>query len=297
MMRKFAPLLFFTITTLTLSATRFGKIPYYERWDTIEYLEGEFFLVNTETIPDNNTKIKIAYDKDFLYVKAVCYEGRIKGLIESYTGGDIWKNDCIEVFIDTEINRKRYYHFIVSVDGQMYGRNSEVETVSGWTAATKKGEDRWEADIKIPFSLLGITPVRGNVLFMSFCRERWADGPQFSTWTPPRGFHRPEDFGVIVIGDYKDALTFYLKGVQEKVKTVYDENKTNNLPKNISEKIQLWEDVIEKGKTLKSAEYVREKDFEDWWLIYEKVKSTVNLEEVVDEIRIENLLFGSSSQK
>ncbi len=293
-----AALIILTAACGAFAGARFGEVPYYRgNWENIGRLGGEFYLVDTETVPENSTEIKIAYDRENLYIKAVCHELSMENVITHYSGGEIWRNDCIEVFIDAILERKVYYQFIVSVDGQIYGWDYERERVLDWTGKTEKGDDRWVAEIRIPFSVLGIEPLAGKVLNVSFCRERRAEGVEFSTWTPPRGFGRPEEFGVLVLGAYHDAFILYAEKISREIRKTGALMERMELPKDVSdeaaENIRILKEIADDGRRLALKRRVSEEDFREWWMKYERARGEVDLDKAADEMKIESFLFGN----
>lgn len=292
-MKKFIILTIFILNISTVfPARKVIQLPYFKNnWDKIAFLKGDFYLLNTDKVPENFTKVKIAYDKKFLFLKITCKEEKIANVIKSHTGPDIWQNDCVEIFIDTNFDRKSYYQFIVSVDGQIYGWDAErVPVLKGWSASNKVGDDYWETEIKIPFSILNIEPQKGRIIGMTFCRERWAEVLELSTWTPPRGFHKPEDFGIFVFGSLKDVIYGNLKNINYNLKILKKEIGKMYLSQELEDKIDLLEEFKEKTENYFTLKNIDNEKFIKWVEDFFVIKNSVNIEELIYKIRIEKLL-------
>ncbi len=119
--------------------------------------------------------------------------------------------DSVEIFLDPEHNHENYYWIWVDLAGRIedwYCEGGGEPPDKTWDSqievATRKFEDRWVIEIRLPRETMGNAekdPV-GRPWGANFCRTTW-DAPkpedQFSSWSPLlRGkFHQPDLFAHI----------------------------------------------------------------------------------------------------
>ncbi len=108
------------------------------------------------------TTVVITYDKSYLYVGAVCYDplpGKrpVESLRRDFEFG---KNDNFRIHIDTYNNLTNGYAFSVSAAGAQAdgvinnGSQSSFTWDTKWKSAVKSYNDRWVAEMAIPFRSL-----------------------------------------------------------------------------------------------------------------------------------------------
>jgi len=108
------------------------------------------------------TTVVITYDKNYLYVGAVCYDPTPgKRPVESLRRDfEFNKNDNFRVHIDTYNNQTNGYAFGVSAAGAQCegvinnGNQSSFTWDTKWKSAVKSFNDRWVAEMAIPFRSL-----------------------------------------------------------------------------------------------------------------------------------------------
>jgi len=170
----------------------------------------------------NKTFFNICYDSDNLYFAFRCMEkemGKIKNTwnIANERDGNLWEDDCVEIFIDPYAGSSFYYHFIVNVAGLVYDAkgmnrswNSEVH------AATSREKDFWIAEITIPFISFGYSPKGNEIWRANLCRSQKHQG-ELSSYKPTfGGFHNPERFAEFLFDYQKETLFFRIAGLQDK---------------------------------------------------------------------------------
>jgi len=140
--------------------------------------------------------------------------------------GKIWNDDNFEIFIDPFNTEKKYYHLIINSIGEIYDSicfvkevpdpketdprftKKEIITDLSWNSMAKiktyTDKNWWGSLIIIPFSSFGFDKIPMGCLFgLNLCRNYW-ETKELSQWklTPGElGFHQPEKFGIIKIGD------------------------------------------------------------------------------------------------
>jgi len=303
---KFKNLVLFILTFFTLLSSsggeliaagaleiRCGEIPFLKdkrpSWSKIPFLKGKFLKAGKVKGPpvSQQTRVKAVYDKENLYFLFFCEEKNMENVVAFHSGPDVWKDDCIEIFIDSNLDETTFFQFVVSVSGEKYAWGINTENIKGWSAEVTRGSNYWKAEIIIPFSLLGIKPYTGNILGISFCRERRAGELELSTWTPPYGFCKPEDFGRLVLGSYYDFLEITSKSIKESLEKILEEVTDEN---KVISKVQKWEDLLKEAKGYIENHNLDDIKFSSWLREKENLEKTINLEEVKYEIKMEELL-------
>jgi len=159
--------------------------------------------------PDAGSTAFVCYDDRNLYVAVECLEPQMEKVVATHTDpddGDLWHDDCVEIFLSPRPATSIYYHFLINPLGVLadvaYGRqgvgSSETTWDSGATVAARRGPDHWTVELALPFrSVGGATPPRGRTWRANFNRER-RPVSELSAWSPTGGFfHRPAHFGVL----------------------------------------------------------------------------------------------------
>lgn len=72
--------------------------------------------------PSVNTEAWLAYDDNNLYLSVRCIEPNLDKLVTKTTkrDGRVWQDDSIEFMIDTNLDRKTYFHFVANAAGVIY---------------------------------------------------------------------------------------------------------------------------------------------------------------------------------
>ncbi len=122
--------------------------------------------------------------------------------------GEVWKDDVVEIFLTPRRASKQTYHLLINPAGALLDLvyNSDSKTDPSWdsqaTVSTQKTLTGWEANIRIPYTSLGLKepPKPGDVWAVNLTRSRRSKSPEEdSAWSPTFGlFHRPERFGEFI---------------------------------------------------------------------------------------------------
>lgn len=166
------------------------------------------FLLNKEGMPpaEVQTSAYIFRTEDTLYLAFQCNEPQMENMVSAVTmrDGNVWEDDCVEIFLDTNRNQHSYYHFIINSVGTVFDQKVDITADkyekswnSGICAAAKRGNTSWAVECGIP--LRDITgKERNDVWGVNLCRERriWSIGKrELSSWSPLTGsFHQPGKF-------------------------------------------------------------------------------------------------------
>ncbi len=155
------------------------------------------------------TRAAALYDSENLYIGVECLDDsmdKVVSMTEKHDG-DVYRDNCVEIFISPEVKARYYFHFAVNSIGTKFDEKCEsaekidINWNPEWSVKTCKSGDRWTAKIAIPFKSLGIVPVPGMVLPLNITR---IEGPhsEISSWVSMQGsFHLPSQFGHLVLAD------------------------------------------------------------------------------------------------
>ena len=170
------------------------------------------------------THVRLLCDGQRLYVGAVCDETQMS---EMQGGGisarlterdaDIWRDDCIEVFIAPQPDKREYFHIVVGAGGGIYdAKGSDRSFDADIEAAVTRGEAGWTVEAAIDLSsLLGeggpaAAFRQGDVMHVNLCREEKPHG-ELSCWSAGGGgFHNRAGFGDLVFGSLDARQTLLL---------------------------------------------------------------------------------------
>ncbi len=175
-----------------------------EEWKDAAIISG--FVTSDGKFTSDNTKAFLSYDNDALYIAFELHDSNIEEIRANETEHDknVWSDDCVEIFIDPNYTRDTYFHLIMNSLGTKYDALCSIgkfdrEWNGFWEGASSVDidEQRWIAEIKIPFSTLGKTPKAGERWLINLAREQKTQGNVVSTWTNGV-FHDPQSFGILI---------------------------------------------------------------------------------------------------
>ncbi|HBA84728.1 MAG TPA: hypothetical protein DCZ95_11595 [Verrucomicrobia bacterium] len=125
------------------------------------------------------TEARMGYDDRALYCSFRCRQPNLDSmkLAHPQRDGFLWEDDSVEVFLDTRLNHKDYYHFIANADGFLFDEiirskdwNSSARVVSGREA------DAWTIEMEIPWADLQIlSPSAGARMGLELVRTKQGD--------------------------------------------------------------------------------------------------------------------------
>ncbi|OGV59620.1 MAG: hypothetical protein A2498_04395 [Lentisphaerae bacterium RIFOXYC12_FULL_60_16] len=154
-------------------------------------------------------------NQEYLYVSFVCEDPNVGALLSGASEG-LWKDDSVELFLDTNADRRDYYHLIINCRGQhqdRYCANGDIginNRGTGWNSQARiktvvnPEARRWSAEILIPFSTLGGVPAKGGRWVVNFTRAfrgQGNPGSVYQNWFlvyngHETNYHNPGLFGV-----------------------------------------------------------------------------------------------------
>lgn len=174
------------------------------------------------------SKFKMAYDKNNLYIVFNC---DLPAKLMNYTpvgrDGSVWKQDCLEIFIDPEGTREKNYHFMFNpIPDSFYDASNgflkdplhplfahDFPVWNGkWEYNCKliPEKNKWFAIVKIPFKTLELTtPKKNSYILLNIGREHYKTKKkvkareELSLWSPnleAMSFMDRESYGTIIFG-------------------------------------------------------------------------------------------------
>jgi beta-N-acetylglucosaminidase/Glycosyl hydrolase family 20, domain 2/Carbohydrate family 9 binding domain-like len=172
-------------------------------WQKARTLSGFEPAGKSRTVTQQTT-VRMVYDAKYLYMGVICQESNMAAIIAKRTknDSDVFTDDCIDLFLDTNLDRETYYHLVVNTLGTIFDskdiRNFDGHYVnrkwnSGCKVAVAKSENFWSLEIAIPLANLGeASSPAGKHWNFSIGRERYAPPKEFSAYTGV--FHNPKQF-------------------------------------------------------------------------------------------------------
>ncbi len=190
-------------------------------WEDIPFEEmGEIRMGK----PRSETKFKIAYDDDYLYVAfkaGITSPDALDDVTPVGRDGTAWRQESMELMIDPRGARQMYYHFIINpVPGSSLERrfgyfedpehpfyeDFEWDWRGEWEYEPRIDRERemWTAELKIPFETLEAeTPQPGDMWTMNIGRSEQPEGERTVSylWSPNLEtvtFHDRAAFGELI---------------------------------------------------------------------------------------------------
>lgn len=207
---------FFAQRPPTLDAVRADPVPPLDG-DITDNAWGQAPLASAFLNIDGNnpagqpTEVRMLYDDVNLYITVHCVEPRFDLVRAEITehDGDLWTDDAIELFLDTNLDRETYFHYIVNSKGVTYdaryvppdGRPTGKAWDGPCDIRTGTTADAWTLEITLPWSSLDIpSPRPGDRMGLQIARSRRAGRRELSRWAPTfvPGNHTPERFGWLI---------------------------------------------------------------------------------------------------
>lgn len=176
-----------------------------------------FFDYHKKEVATVQTSCRVVYDNRNLYLQVICQEpnpASIKAACKVHDGS-VWKDDCIEIFLDPGRSHKKYFQFVSNALGVMAeGYRAEVnkrfvkEWDGAWKVTVNVLKDSWVCEVEIPFDSLNVsTPKAGEIWGFNICRERHSGNVfELSSWSLAKNFHNPRKFGRLVFETFGPEL-------------------------------------------------------------------------------------------
>ncbi|MBT3381402.1 MAG: family 20 glycosylhydrolase, partial [Lentisphaerae bacterium] len=157
----------------------------------------------------DQTNVRITYDETSFYIGVVLHSAAMDKLVAEETARDaaVWRDDCLEVFVDADHTHERWHQFVTNALGSQFdgtmpgGEEGRGVTWNGaWQVKTRKQADAWTVEMAIPFEDVGGKPDVGTVWGFNVCREA-PSTKELSMWTDTGGrFTRVQGLADLVFG-------------------------------------------------------------------------------------------------
>lgn len=113
------------------------------------------------TAPNHQTKFKILYDENYIYVSFRCLDSEPDKIVKRLSRRDGFEGDWVAVFFDSYYDKRTTFNFIVTAAGvkgdefsSNNGNNSDDSWNPIWYTKTNIDDEGWTAEMKIPLSQL-----------------------------------------------------------------------------------------------------------------------------------------------
>lgn len=183
---------------------------------TPEQAVDRFVLHTGERLPSSRPRAWVACDDTALYFAFECPHppGAQLKLDATEHDGDVWLDDSVEIFLDPWHEHGDYYQICVNAAGVLRDTHrKDTAWESGAQVAVQRDEDRWTAEVAVPFEALALDFRSGERWGVNFVRNDRVLG-ETSTWSLG-GFHDASRFGTV--GVTADFSRYWLADIQRQL--------------------------------------------------------------------------------
>lgn len=204
-------------------------------WQRIEPLPMVMYKPTYKGEPTEKTEIRVAYDKDYLYCSARCYDtnpSRIR--VNSLYRDRSSKDDKFGIILDTFNDKESALSFWTTPAGVRGdeaifndGKSDNKHWNTYWDVATVQNEEGWFVEMRIPFSSLNFQDengraVMGLIAYRNIARKN--ERVVFPDLSPDRGIDTPSRaYPLVLEGIYSQKpvyFTPYIAGGLEQTPTL-----------------------------------------------------------------------------
>ena len=206
---------------LTGSVTIDG-VPDEAAWQAIAPLPMTLYTPVFRGTPTQRTEIRVAYDDEFVYAAGWFHDTepsriRVNSLYRDRWNGD----DALAIYIDAFNDNRNAKWFGLTASGVRFDQlvSDDGATLNGswdtfWTARTTITREGWFAEVRIPFSSIGVHPdAQGNVvmgLTVSRLVSRLDERVTFPAIDPKFEFRRPSVARDVLLRDVHGRTPVYI---------------------------------------------------------------------------------------
>ncbi len=173
-------------------------------WEMVDW-QSEFTVHRPDNgaQPKRQTKFKVLFDDDHLYLAYHCLHEDISQIERRLSRRDNFPGDWVEVNIDSYFDKSTAFSFTISVSGVKgdefitgNGNNWDTNWNPIWYGSSKIVEDGWTAEIKIPLSQLRFGVKENHVWGINVMRRDFgADERSTWQWIPQNAAGWVSNFG------------------------------------------------------------------------------------------------------
>ncbi len=167
-------------------------------------------LTGSGGLPQENTELRIFANDKALYIAAIMADRDTSGLLAKQTMRDsqVWQDDCLEIFVDGNLDARTYKHFILNSRGTIqdyrYYYSPVADTFTydhkwnpDWKHASSITPRTWTVEVELPFADLNIRP--GSVFALQVGRENHSGG-EISALTRTTRFTTAANYAIAMLG-------------------------------------------------------------------------------------------------
>tara|TARA_R110002049_G_scaffold70367_13_gene181835 strand:+ start:54 stop:2705 length:2652 start_codon:yes stop_codon:yes gene_type:complete len=161
-----------------------------DAWNEVEWANDYIeFEPDNGTAPTEQTKMKIVYDANNLYVAFKCYQKDPKTIERRMGRRDDFPGDWVEINIDSYGDDRTGFSFTASASGvkgdEFISNNGNFDGSWNpiWFLQTKIDADGWTAEMRIPLSQLRFSAAEEQIWGIQSTRRYFANEER-STWQP-----------------------------------------------------------------------------------------------------------------
>lgn len=158
----------------------------WEKTDPLRHFYWHLGFARSEV----ETSVKLSYDDENLYILFENFEsemGKTKASKLERDDFKIFNEDSIEVVLQVP-NRNKYYRFVLNKKNSIFDESSgDTKWSPEWSSAVKVEDNKWVAEIMIPFEFINFKPSKGMALKANFIRNRPQELNPYSHWSPTYG--------------------------------------------------------------------------------------------------------------
>ena len=206
-------------------------------WQKIEPLPLIMYKPTYKGEPTERTEIRVAYDKDYFYCSARCYDTDPSGVrVNSLYRDRSSKDDKFGIILDTFNDRNSALSFWTTPAGVRGdeaifndGKSDNKNWNTYWDVATVQNEEGWFVEMRIPFSSLGFQDKNGRVVMGLIAYRNIARKNErviFPDLSPERGIDTPSRAHPIILDQIYSQkpvyFTPYVSGGLEQTPTLND---------------------------------------------------------------------------
>jgi hypothetical protein len=161
----------------------------------------DFMNLATKELSRVRTEVRAVCDGKKIYFAFHCVEPKY-GELKAYAterDGDVWKDDSVEVFLDTKHDKATYYQIMSNTLGTISDNDTRDGSWDGDVqTAVRKGKGFWDVEIAVGLDSMKAKAAPDSVWGVNFCRDRRVTPEENSSWTyVGLSFHTPANFGTL----------------------------------------------------------------------------------------------------
>jgi len=155
-----------------------------------------FFLTNSRWSAKpatGRTEMRIGHHDGRLYIAILAYEDDLDALVVKHTtrDGDIWRDDCVELFFDPDNAGKRAYQFVINAGNayfDSFGGNKSKNFQSDHATDVFKDRGYWCCEFGISASEFNDAKITSNSIWgVDVMRTRIGGAAEQQAWWPTFG--------------------------------------------------------------------------------------------------------------